>query len=144
MAKKKTVFDAGTTLLVLQIVVAAFLITLGLVGLIHWDSDPSRFGRGLTRAFGGTNNPFSLIVAIVELVAGLIVLAGAFARVRGRLLFAPVLAAAYGFLYAALRSEDYALLIGSLGLFAILAGVMILTRKVDWYRPGSQDRRQPG
>jgi uncharacterized membrane protein YphA (DoxX/SURF4 family) len=91
MAKKKAVFDAGTTLLVLQIVVAAFLITLGLVGLIHWNSDPSRFGRGLTRAFGGTNNPFSLIVAIVELVAGLIVLAGAFARVRGRLLFAATL-----------------------------------------------------
>ena len=91
MAKKKTVFDVGTTLLVLQIVVAAFLITLGLVGLIHWNSDPSRFGRGLTRAFSGTNNPFSLIVAIVELVAGLIVLAGAFARVRGRLLFAATL-----------------------------------------------------
>jgi uncharacterized membrane protein YphA (DoxX/SURF4 family) len=91
MAKKKAVFDAGTTLLVLQIVVAAFLITLGLVGLIHWNSDPSRFGRGLTRAFGGTNNPFSLIVAIVELVAGLIVLVGAFARVRGRLLFAATL-----------------------------------------------------
>jgi len=91
MAKKKAVFDAGTTLLVLQIVVAAFLITLGLVGLIHWNSDPSRFGRGLTRAFGGTNNPFSLIVAIVELVAGLIVLAGAFARVRGGLLYAATL-----------------------------------------------------
>jgi uncharacterized membrane protein YphA (DoxX/SURF4 family) len=91
MAKKKAVFDAGTTLLVLQIVVAAFLITLGLVGLIHWNSDPSRFGRGLTRAFGGTNNPFSLIVAIVELLAGLIVLAGAFARMRGRLLFAATL-----------------------------------------------------
>ncbi len=55
-------------------------------------------------------------------------------RRRG-LLLAPVLAAAYAFLYAALQSEDYALLIGSLGLFTILAGVMILTRRVDWYRP---------
>jgi inner membrane protein len=58
-------------------------------------------------------------------------------RRRG-LLLAPVLAAAYAFLYAALQSEDYALLIGSLGLFAILAGVMVLTRKVDWYRPGGK------
>jgi uncharacterized membrane protein YphA (DoxX/SURF4 family) len=91
MAKKKAVFDAGTTLLVLQIVVAAFLITLGLVGLIHWNSDPSRFGRGLTRAFGGANSPVALIVAIVELLAGIIVLIGAFARVRGRLLFAATL-----------------------------------------------------
>jgi inner membrane protein len=54
---------------------------------------------------------------------------------RRGLLLAPVLAASYAFLYAALASEDYALLIGSLGLFTILAGVMILTRKVDWYRP---------
>jgi len=60
-------------------------------------------------------------------------------RRRG-LLLAPVLAAAYAFLYAALQSEDYALLIGSLGLFVILAGVMILTRKVDWYRPGARGR----
>jgi inner membrane protein involved in colicin E2 resistance len=60
------------------------------------------------------------------------------------LLFAPVLAAAYGFLYAALQSEDYALLIGSLGLFAILAGVMVLTRKVDWHRLGSRNRSRGG
>ena len=44
------------------------------------------------------------------------------------------------YLLAALQSEDYALLIGSLGLFVILAGVMILTRKVDWYRPGVRGR----
>jgi inner membrane protein len=47
------------------------------------------------------------------------------------------LAALYGFLYVLLRQEDYALLIGSIALFAILAGVMYLTRKVDWYAAGS-------
>jgi inner membrane protein len=47
-----------------------------------------------------------------------------------------VLAAGYLFLYAALKSEDYALLIGSLGLFVILAGVMVLTRRIDWYSVG--------
>jgi uncharacterized membrane protein YphA (DoxX/SURF4 family) len=91
MAKQKPVSDAGTTLLVLQIIVAAFLITLGLVGLIHWNSDPTRFGRGLTRAFGGSNSPVALVVALVELLAGIIVLAGVFVRVRGRLLFAATL-----------------------------------------------------
>jgi len=44
-----------------------------------------------------------------------------------------VLAAAYFWLWIALQSEDYALLIGSVGLFLIVAFVMILTRKVDWY-----------
>jgi len=91
MAKQRQAFDAGATLLVLQIVVAAFLITLGLLGLIHWDSNPARFGRGLTRAFGGSNSPVALIVAIAELLAGIVVLAGAFARVRGGLLYASTL-----------------------------------------------------
>jgi inner membrane protein len=33
-----------------------------------------------------------------------------------------------------LMSEDYALLLGALLLFAALAIVMIMTRRVDWYR----------
>jgi inner membrane protein len=43
-----------------------------------------------------------------------------------------VLAALYGYLYILLKNQDYALLIGSVGLFLILALVMYLTRKVDW------------
>jgi len=52
-----------------------------------------------------------------------------------------VLASGYLFLYAALKSEDYALLIGSLGLFVILAGVMLLTRRIDWYGVGRRKER---
>ncbi len=40
----------------------------------------------------------------------------------------------YSFLYVLLENEDYALLLGSLAIFAILAAVMYLTRNVDWYR----------
>ena len=47
----------------------------------------------------------------------------------------PLLGGLYIFLYTAVNSEDYALLIGSLGLFVILAGVMIATRKIDWFAP---------
>jgi uncharacterized membrane protein YphA (DoxX/SURF4 family) len=88
---RKNVFDMGNAVFVLQIVVAVFLITLGLVGLIHWDSDPARFGRGLTRAFGGSNSPLALIVAIVELLAGIVVLVGLFTGVRRGLLYAATL-----------------------------------------------------
>ncbi len=56
---------------------------------------------------------------------------------RGFILL-PVLGAAYAYLYAALESEDYALVIGSVGLMAILAAVMLATRKVDWYRAGQK------
>ncbi|HXT20739.1 MAG TPA: cell envelope integrity protein CreD, partial [Thermoanaerobaculia bacterium] len=43
-----------------------------------------------------------------------------------------VLAGLYGWLYTVLRAEDYALLLGALGLFATLAVVMFLTRRLDW------------
>ena len=55
---------------------------------------------------------------------------------RRTAVLAPVLSSAYLFLYVLLQSEDYALLIGSLGLFVILAGIMIVTRRVDWYGLG--------
>jgi inner membrane protein len=41
----------------------------------------------------------------------------------------------YSYLYVLLQAEDYALLLGSIGLFVILALVMYLTRRVDWYAP---------
>ena len=43
------------------------------------------------------------------------------------------LAGVYTFLYITLRQQDYALLLGSVALFAVLALVMFVTRKVDWY-----------
>ena len=52
------------------------------------------------------------------------------------------LALLYGVLFMLLRSEDYALLMGSVFLFALLAALMLGTRRVDWYAlaPG---RRRP-
>jgi inner membrane protein len=45
-----------------------------------------------------------------------------------------MMCALYGALYILLRSEDMALLLGAVLLFCILAAVMIVTRRVDWYR----------
>ncbi|MPZ44668.1 MAG: hypothetical protein GEV05_14945 [Betaproteobacteria bacterium] len=39
----------------------------------------------------------------------------------------------YGALYMVLGSEDYALLMGALLLFAALAAFMLTTRRLDWY-----------
>jgi inner membrane protein len=41
----------------------------------------------------------------------------------------------YGYLYVLLMNQDYALLIGSICLFLVLAAVMFITRKIDWYAP---------
>ncbi len=49
------------------------------------------------------------------------------------LAFGASLAALFGFLYALLQAEDYSLLGGALLLFALLAAVMVATRRIDWY-----------
>ncbi|MBX2858196.1 MAG: cell envelope integrity protein CreD [Cellvibrionaceae bacterium] len=48
-------------------------------------------------------------------------------------LFALSLGLLYALLYGVLDSEDYALLMGAILLFAVLSVFMIATRKLDWY-----------
>ena len=48
--------------------------------------------------------------------------------------FAAMLGLLYAALYGLLLSEDNALVLGSGLLFAILAAIMVVTRKVDWYQ----------
>jgi inner membrane protein len=51
------------------------------------------------------------------------------------------MAGLYGFLYLLLRLEDYSLVAGSIAMFAVLAFVMYVTRRMDWYnlRLGSKE-----
>ncbi|MBC3757437.1 cell envelope integrity protein CreD [Hyunsoonleella sp. SJ7] len=42
------------------------------------------------------------------------------------------LSALYAFIYVIIQLENYALLVGSIGLFLILAIVMLVSRKIDW------------
>ncbi len=43
------------------------------------------------------------------------------------------LTALYAFIYVIIQLENYALLVGSIGLFLILATVMFVSRKIDWH-----------
>ncbi len=43
------------------------------------------------------------------------------------------LTALYAFIFVIIQLENYALLVGSIGLFAILAIVMYVSRKIDWH-----------
>lgn len=52
--------------------------------------------------------------------------------------FALKLALLYAVLYGLLLSEDNALMLGSLLLFAALATFMILTRRIDWFHLGGE------
>jgi len=48
--------------------------------------------------------------------------------------FGAAIAVLYAALYALLQLEQTALLLGSIMLFAVLAGLMVATRRIDWYR----------
>lgn len=52
---------------------------------------------------------------------------------RPAFLEALILVFVYGFIFVILQLEDYSLLVGSLGLLAILSLVMLVSRKIDWY-----------
>jgi inner membrane protein len=65
-------------------------------------------------------------------------LAGALRGARSGVTAAGILAGTYALLYLLVTSESYALLAGSIALFALLATVMLLTRRLDWYDEDSK------
>jgi inner membrane protein len=67
-------------------------------------------------------------VALVAGYAASVLSAGG----RGALGIAAWLSGLYGLLYVLLVLEDLALLVGSVFVFAVLAAVMFLTRRIDW------------
>lgn len=73
--------------------------------------------------------------AVVSMVAayGVVVLQ----RLSRGLVVGAGVALLYIYLYILLMNEDYALLIGSIGLFVILGAIMFATRRVDWYAVGA-------
>ncbi|MGB3618666.1 MAG: cell envelope integrity protein CreD [Catalinimonas sp.] len=66
---------------------------------------------------------------------------GVFRSPRLTALMAGILLVLYGFIWVVLQLEDYALLLGSVALFVLLAVLMYLTRRIDWYRFGKQHGR---
>ncbi len=48
-------------------------------------------------------------------------------------IFFGILSTLYGFIFVLIRLEDTALLVGSIGLFVVLALVMYASRKINWY-----------
>jgi inner membrane protein len=91
---------------------------------------------------------YSLLLAISEFVAfdyayliaslGTIILIGLYAKSHFKSwkssgIFTGVLTLLYGFIFVLIRLEDTALLVGSIGLFIILALTMYASKKVNWY-----------
>ena len=82
--------------------------------------------------------PFNAAYSVSAVVIVGLVTAYAAASFRQRRLAvvtAGVLTVVYSFLFVVLQLQDYALLVGSLGLVVVLGTVMFLSRNVNWYSP---------
>ena len=49
----------------------------------------------------------------------------------------------YGFLFVLLKQEDFALMVGSVGLWVVLAFIMYVTRHIDWFNIQMPDTGMP-
>jgi inner membrane protein len=56
-----------------------------------------------------------------------------FKKMKTTVIFALLLSVLYLFIYVLIQMQDNALLFGSIGLFALLALAMYMSRKIDWY-----------
>jgi uncharacterized membrane protein YphA (DoxX/SURF4 family) len=77
----------GSPLVILQLVVGVFLAALGLSELVEYNSELNQFARSISRAFGGSGSVLPVIVALVELVAGVLLVAGLFTPVPAAAVF---------------------------------------------------------
>ena len=80
--------------------------------------------------------PFGMAYAAASAACVLLLTYYASAMLRGWLRGIPFglgIAALYGMLFVLLQMEQAALVVGAVALFVVLAGVMMLTRRVDWY-----------
>lgn len=74
---------------------------------------------------------------IVSAIATLLLIAGYVKAIlksnQLTLLISGILLVLYTFIFVIIQLQDYALLIGSIGIFIILGLVMYFSRKIDWY-----------
>ena len=88
--------------------------------------------------------PVAYAMASVAVIAMVAAYSAVILRSRSRALFVGAgVALLYAYLYLLLMNEDYALLIGSVGLFLILGAIMYATRRVDWYSAGARAPEPP-
>lgn len=74
---------------------------------------------------------------IISALATLLLIAGYVRAILGSaqltLLITGILTVLYTFIFVIIQLQDYALLIGSIGIFIILGLVMYFSRKINWY-----------
>lgn len=63
-------------LVILQLLTGVYLLSLGLSELVAYSSEINQFARSISRAFGGSGSVLPVIVAILEIAAGVLLIPG--------------------------------------------------------------------
>lgn len=77
----------GNPLFLLQLVVGVFLLALGISELVEYNSELNQFARSMSRAFGGSGSVLPVIVALVQILAGALLVAALFTPVPAAAVF---------------------------------------------------------
>ena len=75
-----------TSLIILQIAVGLFFILIGIQGIESYNSSMSVVGRNLSEILGVRSDITEIIIAVLELVSGVIIMGALFAPVHGQTL----------------------------------------------------------
>jgi len=77
------------SLFFLQLSLALMFIAIGIVGIVgitNYNSDISQFGRSVGKLFGQSNDIIPILFAVLELVAGVLLLISLFTGLPGKFL----------------------------------------------------------
>lgn len=77
---------SSNSMLFLKLSLALLFITFGLVGIINYNSDLANIGRSVNKLFGQNNDIIPILFAVLELVAGVLLLASIFSGIPSRFL----------------------------------------------------------
>ncbi|HRY63462.1 MAG TPA: cell envelope integrity protein CreD [Patescibacteria group bacterium] len=84
-------------------------------------------------------NPAYLSASIATILAITLYSSSIFKSLKLTLLQSAFLIIIYVFIFIIIQLQDYALLVGNIGLFVVLVIIMFISRKVDWYAAGAKD-----
>jgi inner membrane protein len=75
-----------------------------------------------------------LISSLATIILIVLYVRASTGRSKQSLITGSLLLVLYAFLYTTLQLQDFALLFGSVGIFTVIAIIMFVSRKINWYR----------
>lgn len=83
-----------------------------------------------------------LISSLATIILIVLYIKSSTGRNKQSLITGSLLMVLYAFLYTTLQLQDFSLLFGSVGIFAVIAIIMFVSRKINWYKERENRTRE--